>query len=457
MWQPRLDDEAALKYLGIVQALAADLAAGRIARGDRLPSQRAIAEALNVDLTTVTRAFNEARRRGLVDAHPGRGTFISTGPAQPWDGQVDLGMNIPSPPAGLDFRRLIPEGLSRLLAGPRAPSILHYQDSAGPRPDRDAAAHWLGARLGHPSAERIVITAGAQNALHTLCGLLLRPGDGLAAARLTYPGLRAVAGQIGLALVPLAVDAQGILPEAFEDACHRQRPRALYLVPAIDNPTTASLPPDRREALATVARRHGVAIIEDDPYSPLLPDPAPALAAGAAADITWHIATLSKCATPALRTAYVVAPDAKGAARLAERQRASLLMPPPLMTALASRWIEDGMLTALAEGIRQENRARQALAAGILGPAARIHADPCGHHLWLQLPDPWRADGFADQAGRAGVAIVPASAFTLDGAAEEAVRVSLGVATDLGVLEDGLLRLATLLAHPPETRSRAIV
>ena len=456
MWRPRLDDGAALKYLGIVQALAADIAAGRIARGDRLPPQRAIAEALNVDLTTVTRAFNEARRRGLVEAHPGRGTFISAGPTQPGDGQVDLGMNIPSPPAGLEFRRLIPEGLARLMTGPRGPSVLQYQDSAGPRPDREAAARWLGARLGQPAPERIVIAAGAQNALHALCSLLLRPGDGLAAARLTYPGVRAVAGHLGLALVPLALDGQGILPEAFEDACRQRAPRALYLVPAIDNPTTANLPPARREALAAIARRHGVTIIEDDPYSPLLPDPAPALAAGAG-DMTWHIATLSKCATPALRTAYVVAPDGHGAARLADRLRASLLMAPPLMTALASRWIEDGTMAALAEGIRQENRARQGLAASILGPAALIRADPCGHHLWLRLPEAWQADRFADQAGRAGVAIVPASAFTLDGRTEEAVRLSLGVAADRGVLEDGLLRLANLLAQAPEARPRAIV
>src|SRR5215475_12157016 len=102
MWKPRLLETARMKYLGIVQALEADIRSGWVARGDRLPAQRAIAEALGVDLTTVTRALNEARRRGLVAAQAGRGTFIS----ETLDGEagdqaqplIDLSMNIPSQP-----------------------------------------------------------------------------------------------------------------------------------------------------------------------------------------------------------------------------------------------------------------------------------------------------------------------------------------------------------------------
>ncbi|PWR23156.1 PLP-dependent aminotransferase family protein [Zavarzinia compransoris] len=462
MWQPRLGAGAALKYLGIVEALEADIGAGRIARGERLPPQRAIAEALGVDLTTVTRAFNEARRRGLVAAHAGRGTFISAGQPRPDAGEaaeapaglIDLGMNIPSPPAGIDLCTLIPRDLARLMAGPRGPFSLHYQDSAGAAPDREAAALWLGPRVERPGAERIVVTAGAQAALHALCALLLKPGDDLAASALTYPGLKAIAAAQGLNLIPLAMDDDGILPEAFERACRERAPRALYLVPAIDNPTTATLPLARRQALAATARHHGVAIIEDDPYSPLLADDIPPVAA-IAGEITWHIATLAKCATPALRTAYVVAPGAGAALRLAGMLRASVLMAPPLLAALASRWIRDGTLAHLGAAIRRENEARQALAAALLAPYEH-RAAPGGHHLWLPLPAPWRAVDFADHAGRAGISIAPAAAFAL-GPAPEAVRLSLGVAPDRDVLEDGLLRLLGLLNQPPALSARAVV
>ena len=123
MWQPRLIESARMKYLGIVEALEADVRSGRVARGERLPPQRDIAEALDVDLTTVTRAFNEARRRGLVEAQAGRGTFISeklqaSGPTEP-RALIDLSMNIPPQPAGMDFRKIVAHGISGILGGPR--------------------------------------------------------------------------------------------------------------------------------------------------------------------------------------------------------------------------------------------------------------------------------------------------------------------------------------------------
>ena len=91
--------------------------------------------------------------------------------------------------------------------------------------------------------------------------------------------------------------------------------KILYVIPAIDNPTTATLSEERRHEIVAIARRHNVTIIEDDPYSSLQSDPLTPIAA-LAPDITWHIATLSKCASPALRIAYVVAPGAAEATRL---------------------------------------------------------------------------------------------------------------------------------------------
>jgi DNA-binding transcriptional MocR family regulator len=152
MWRPRLIESARMKYLGIVEALEADIRSGRVARGERLPPQRAIAEVLDVDLTTVTRAFNEARRRGLVEAQAGRGTFIS----EKLDGNqstehtrplIDLSMNIPPQPSEADFRKLFPQGIAGILAGPRGLLSLHYQESNGAEPDRYAAATWLAQRL----------------------------------------------------------------------------------------------------------------------------------------------------------------------------------------------------------------------------------------------------------------------------------------------------------------------
>ncbi len=458
MWKPRLIENARMKYLGIVEALEADIRSGRVARGDRLPAQRAIAEALNVDLTTVTRAFNEARRRGLVEAQAGRGTFISesldgaaAGQAHPL---IDLSMNIPSQPSDVDFRKIFPNGIAGVLGSARGLLSLHYQESTGSEPDRQAAASWLGPRIEGVASDRVVITGGAQSALFAVCELLLNRGDVVAAGAMTYPGLMAVAIQKGVAIEPLAMDEKGIIPEAFEKVCRERSPKALYVIPTIDNPTTASLPEDRRKALATIAIKNGVAIIEDDPYAPLRPERVVSLAE-LAPDSTWHIATLSKCASPALRVAYVVAPSGTKALRLAGVLRATILMAPPLMSALVSRWIVEGALDEITRSIREENAERQKLAASILGDLGYA-ADPWGHHLWLRLPEHWRAADFAEHADRAGVSIVPASAFATVAHPIEAVRISLGVAPDREDLEDGLTQLAGLIAQP-SLGTRAVV
>jgi DNA-binding transcriptional MocR family regulator len=451
MWQPRLVEGARMKYLGIVEALETDVRSGRVARGERLPPQRVIAEALDVDLTTVTRAFNEARRRGLVEAQAGRGTFISekldgSGPTEPTWPRIDLSMNIPPQPAGMDLRKMVPQGIAGILGNPRGQASLHYQESNGAEPDRHAAAGWLAPRIEGLSADRIVVTAGAQSALFAVCDLLLDRGDVIATGAMTYPGLKAVAMHKGLVLEPLAMDEHGIVPDAFERACREKAPKALYLIPTIDNPTTATLPENRRRALALLAQKHDVAIIEDDPYAPLRPERITTIAE-LARDATWHIATLSKCVTPALRVAYVVAPSAGKAIRLGALLRATILMAPPLMSALATRWVTDGTMGEIAKAISLENSMRQKLASSILGKGA-VSADPHGHHLWVRLPEHWRATDFAEHAERIGVSIVPSAAFAVTPHPIEAVRISIGVAPDLGALEDGLSQLANLILQP---------
>ncbi|USQ74295.1 PLP-dependent aminotransferase family protein (plasmid) [Roseomonas mucosa] len=459
MWHPWLNDGARMKYLGIVEALETDVRSGRVARGERLPPQRAIAEALDVDLTTVTRAFNEARRRGLIEAQAGRGTYVSerpkgSGPAVEPAPLIDLSMNIPPQPSVADFKKIFPQGIVGILDSPRGMLSLHYQESTGAAQDRHAAACWLAPRLPGLTGDRVVVTGGAQCALFAICELLLQKGDVVVAGAMTYPGFKAVAVQRGLVLEPLAMDEHGIRPDALEKVCREKAPKALYLIPSIDNPTTVTMPEERRRAIATLARKHKVAIIEDDPYAPLRPERTVALAE-LAGDITWHIATLSKCATPALRVAYVAAPSAAGALRLAGILRTTVLMAPPLMSALASRWIANGTLDQLSRAISIENVERQKLAATILTDL-RFAADPHGHHLWLQLPEHWRASDFADHADRAGVSIVPSAAFAVTAHPIEAVRISLGVAPDRGVLEDGLTQLVSLLSQPSLT-TRAVV
>lgn len=450
MWKARIVGGGRMKYIGLVNALEQDIQAGIIAAGDRLPPQRSIAEVLGVDLTTVTRAFNEAHRRGLIEAQIGRGTFVrdysSERSSKARSAAIDLSMNIPCQPKGVDFQQLIPKGVGAVLANSKGLLNLHYQDSAGAEPDRQAATRWLKQRIETADFERIVVAAGAQSALFSICELLLSRGDTISAGEFTYPGLKAVAAQMRLAIDPIAMDDEGLLPEDFERSCRIRPPKLLYVIPNIDNPTATTMPAQRRVAIVEIARRYGVTIVEDDPYGPLLEAPGRSFA-DLMPEATWHISTLSKCATPALRVAYVLAPKSAGSVQLASVTRAMMLMAPPLMSALASNWIMDGTLADVTAAIRREALARQMLASSLLGDFDRS-ANMFGHHLWLRLPSGQRADDLVEAAVRAGVLIVPSAVFAVGTFTREAVRISLGVASDRSELEDGLNQLAGLVVQP---------
>ncbi|AWB25945.1 PLP-dependent aminotransferase family protein [Methylobacterium currus] len=470
-WSPTIAGDAGPKYLAILRALAEDIRAGRLAPGMRLPPQRALAKRLGVDLTTVTRAFNEARRAGLIEAAAGRGSFVR-GPAPiapaaalasaavpaparaPAPSEsIDFSMNMPPQPVAARLVERLGSGLGHLAGSPGFLDRLHYQDSAGNLADRAAAAHWLGRRLGPLPVSRVLVAGGAQALLAATLAALLKRGDALCVPSLTYPGLRMAAERRGARLVPVACDADGLVPDAFRDLCEAERPRALYLVPTLDNPTTVTLPLARREAIAAIARTHGVTIIEDDAYGALLPDAPPPIAA-LAGEITWHIATLSKCVSPGLRIAYAAVPGTGEAVRLAAELRALSLMAPPLTAALASRWIVEGELDAIVAAIRQENGLRQAVAREVLWDLD-VWAHPCGHHLWLRLPEPWRRGELGAHAWQLGLSVILSDAFAV-GPAPEAIRVSLGAAPDAETLRYGLSLLATLLTRPPGAISTVV-
>ena len=459
-WIPQIENESGPKYLAIAGALLADVQSGRLKPGHRLPPQRQLAKELGVDLTTVTRAFNEARRMGLIEANTGRGSYVR-GKALDQDDVttaggspiIDLSMNMPPQPSAARLRERIQEGIAGVLSSPHGLMHLHYQESLGARPDRAAAAHWLGARLGPVLVDRVAVTGGAQAALYAIVRVLAGPGDAICVPDLTYPGLRAISEQLKVRLIPVAMDGEGLDPAALEEACRRERPKAVYCVPTIHNPTTATMSAKRREAIAEVVRHNRTAVIEDDAYG-ALPRQAPVPIASLVPEITWHIATLSKCVTPALRTAYAVTPNLACTLRLAAEIRAMSLMMPPLMAALASKWIIDGTLDAITAAIREESAARQIIARRVL-QGFEVQAHKEGHHLWLMLPERWRRTDLNVYARQSGLALVPSEAFAV-GSAPEAIRVSLGAAQNQTVLERGLNLLAAVLSHGPSALSSIV-
>jgi len=440
-WISRLDPAAGPRYLQIVAQLEQAVSTGLLRPGDRLPPQRKLAEHLAVDLTTVTRAFGEARERGLIDAVTGRGSFISA--RQEQEGPpLDLSMTIPPAPKGLRLGELMQRGIAEILARSDADKLMNYHGGAGSLAERAAGAAWLAPLIGALPPQRIAVAPGAQTALNALLSLLARPGDTILMEPLAYPGLIGATRQRGLAMLPVVSDADGPLPDALDEAAHRSGARLFALTPSLQNPTCITIPEGRRRDLVAVARLRDLTLIEDDPYS-LLAGNAPAPLAALAPERTWHVATLSKVLTPGLRTAFVVMPEGVDGAPFLAALRAAALMPAPLMTALAAHWIRIGAAKDLLEGVRREAAERQSLARAILPTTMQGH--PYALHAWQPLPAHWARERLIESAREAGLGVMAADAFSTGGMAPDAIRIALGAIPERARLTEALSLLAGLI------------
>ena len=458
-WVPNLATSDKPRYLAIADAIAEDIRNGRLATSDRLPPQRKLARRLDVDFTTVARGYVEAQKRGLIESHVGRGTFVRGSarrrhsPMARHPEIVDLSMNLPPEPDDSELLDRMQDGLEAV--GRDLVSLLRYQGFGGVQADKDAASNWLSRRALVPPQDRLFIAPGAHPAILGILGLLTKPGDAILSEAITYPGARSIAAQLSLKLFGLPMDDEGVDADAFAEACAHHAPKALYLNPTLLNPTTHTISAPRRIAIAEVARRFGIPIVEDDPYG-LLPAGGPQPFAAIAPELTWHVAGLAKCLGAGLRIAYVVAPDVRSGWLFASSVRTATVMASPVTVALATRWIADGTGDALLAAVRRESIERQRLAAAILPtalPNGSIRTNPFGFHLWMSLPESWTRSAFVGHMRATGIGVVASDAFATEGAPPEAVRVCLGGPADRAAVRSALEFMAHARAESPTLAS----
>jgi DNA-binding transcriptional MocR family regulator len=436
-------------YQRLAAAIGERIATNELAEGDKLPPHREIARAVGVNVTTVTRAISILQQRGLIEARPGRGTVVSSRTADgnafksaPSDeaGLIDLSVNRPATSAYLEtLASLAP----RLSKDRRFGASQDYQPPEGPAWARAAVAAWLDGVAGEGDASRVVLTDGAQHGLSCVLRAVAQRGDVILADALTYQGVGALCRSLELDLRGLPMDRGGMRPDAFEAACVNWRPRAVFLVPTLHNPTTITLSEERRRALATIARRHNVLIIEDDVYRSLLEDSATSFA-NLEPELTIHISGLSKSVAPGLRYGFVVAPRAL-LGHVAAALRIDCWSINPLTALIATNLLEDGSAMRIIESQRAELRERQAILRDILS-AFDVQTHESSPHAWLHLPEPWRDVAFARACRQSGVGVLPMEAFAIGrDTSIHAVRIHLGAAPSPVELRRALATIADLL------------
>jgi len=456
-WKPVLAADKP-RYLSIADAIAADLASGRLKPGDRLPPQRQLAWQLGVTLGTVTRAYQEAERRGLLAGEVGRGSYLrSPEPdipivVEPATESGVLDMQVSSPPRAIT-RAEFEAGLRDVAAAANWQELFDYPPTAGRASQRAACANWLRPSGVDVTPERMVLAAGAQGALITCFSTLARPGDRILIEPLSYPTVQPIIRHLGMHLRPVEADALGVIPESVEQWARSGEAQLLYLVPTLHNPTTVTLSLERRHELVEIARRHKLTIIEDDVFRLLAENP-PATLQSLAPERVYHISSLSKTVAPGLRMGMLVAPE--GAAEAMVRQQRITGGRAAGMTAeLARIWIETGVANRTLAHIKRELSVRRDVLLEVLGHR-QIACAKGAMFGWLTLPHHWRPTEFAALAQSQGVKVTPGPAFAVDRSAlQQGVRLCIGPAPSLERLRQGLSIIDRLIDEEPVEHYRA--
>jgi DNA-binding transcriptional MocR family regulator len=434
------------RYRLLADGLAQAIQSGRIEPGSQLPTQREMAHRLGISVTTVTRAYSELQELGLIESKVGSGAFVRPQPGtdgavhgdrqrrslgtplealegslRNTHGLVDLSFNEPllGPAA-----RSVQKGLTDILTSSDVRTLAGSQPVTGTTAHRQTGAAWLGfiGVKAHP--DELVLVPGSQGCLATVLMALCQTGDTILTEALTWPGIITVAHIANVGVRPVGMDERGLLPEELDRACREGQPRLLYTMATLQNPTSITADLERREAIAAVARKHNLIIVEDDAYGFLPASPLPSYFE-LLPDNTIYVTSLSKAVAASIRVGFVAA-RAQLQRKLLPALRAITMMTSPIVAEIATRLITTGAAQAAAREQAETLIRRQAMADEILGPRPARETNP-SMHRWFLLDSHWDSMGFVTEAFRLGVSVAAGPLFSATpGHDPRAVRISLG-------------------------------
>jgi len=455
-WSPKVSNSEQPRYKAIAFAIANAIETRELHPGERLPTHRELAKKLNVSVQTVSRAYAEAKRSSFVSCEVGRGTFVRTTRPSP---EAPLS-EIPTRTDMVDFSGATPlasseqvEALRSTLSGIANSVDLSMlredQPSNGSYFQREAAVQWLGENGVTVSPQETVLFDGLPQALWAALSVLADPGDVVATESLTSNDLIRTTSMLKLNLRGLPLDDEGVDPDALEQLCKTANVKVLCLTPTYSNPMVALMGEKRRRKLVEISRMYDVAILETDPYRPLMSKP-PRVMQSMAPERVWYVTNFSSTIMTWLSTTFLVCP-ADAISRLLPRLPALGRRLSPGADDVTSHWIYDGTIEKLVRQHKLKLAARHRIFEELMRDYRYRGYQDC-MHVWLNLPEQWRSSRFVRDALSHGLIVTPPDPFIVGRAVEpHAVQISIGnflLADD--VFRRGVERLSQLLAEEPE-------
>lgn len=443
-WRPQKQSLKRPIYRSLADQLEADIRAGILAPGTKLPPQRELADFLDINFTTVTRTYKLCEMRGLVYAKTGRGTFVSRHAAQP----ITISA-VQAPHACIDLafvasfeqcNYMVTDAVRKVTEKKYFEKLLDYGDPSGMPHHKKAGIRWMQQFGMTAEEEQTAVVSGALNAVALTFFALFEAGDRIAVDSYTFTNFIELAKLYHLHLTPVAGDLEGMLPEELDMQCRRNRVKGIFLMPSCSNPTTVTMTEERKRELATVIKKHRLILIEDDICA--------FLTAGVLEDDrgpvsrfvreqSVYICSTSKAICSGLRIAYLV---------FGEKFRDDILRAVYNVnvktSALNAEIVTELLMSGKADEIIAEKR-RLAKEANQLFHRYFPEAPPSGHPLsffrWLPITGRERGLTAEKKYEKAGVRVYHSDRFLSGEASEDQyLRISLATADSLEQLRFGL-------------------
>jgi len=460
-WLPDISSGTGPVYVRVADSIETAISHGVLPPGAKLPPQRNLAYDIGVTIGTISRAYALVHERGLVAGEVGRGTYVldrahskPISQLDPITQQLAGTRGIEAPGATIRFDTTaapdIGQGeiigeLFAEISRDRQVEISSYSRSF-PASWYLAGQTWLSRNGWQPAVENIVPTLGAHAAAIAVISAVTSPGDKIVFEHLTYTQISRATRLLGRRSILVESDEHGIIPDDFDRLCQQQHPRLAFLMPTAHNPTLTTMPETRRRAIAAIARKHSVWLIEDDIYGVMTGDQNP-LMASMAPERTFLVSGLSKSVTAGVRGGWVACPP-----HFAQRVKVTHKMTtgglPFILAETGARLVHSGHALSLRQKSIAEIKVREQMAREAL-TGFEFESHPHVPFLWLKLPDPWMSGTFKNAALAAGVLIDDEDEFKAARTEKvyHRVRIAFSSPQDRKALQSGFMTLRQLLEN----------
>lgn len=388
-WKPKILKINKAIYTEIANALEGDIKKGLLKPGDKLPPQRELADFLDVNLSTITRAFAVCEMKGLISGTIGRGTFVANDVQvssemlndEQLQDCIDMGASHPL----YEQNKYVTKTMQQILKKTNVSNLLNYSEPLGRMSHRINAHAWLKTFNINAEIENIMITSGLQNSLTIILASLFKRGNKIATNTVTYPGFKNIANMLGIKLVPIDFDRSSMDIKALDQKCKLENISGIYLIPDHHNPTTLTMTQEERYNISEVIKKYNLICIEDATYS-FLSDNKIEPISSIIPEHSIYISTVSNSLCAGLRISFLVVPE-KLKERIADGIKNVNTMASPFDSETVSRLIESGLATKIVKEKVNSIKSRNKITNSILD-CCNIYGDSHSQFRWILL-DKW--------------------------------------------------------------------